>query len=214
MTWAALDGATAGSGRPRAACTRPAAVNAAHSPKETTSRSRGRRPRTTARVAPMSSPRNVSDRNTPSAPLSPSTWASSSPRNAGLTVTSTSPASAAPNSRTTHSGRFGDHTATRSPGENRDSSARATSSASSSSSPNVHWRRPGRPRSPSISAVRCGARAAASRSTEPIVVSRSGADRSAGQRASVSAAGRGGREAVGGVSGTRPTVPGPVPGVK
>ena len=46
-------------------------------------------------------------------------------RNPGLTVTSTMPAIAAPNSSITHSGRFCAHTAIRSPGLKRVSSARA-----------------------------------------------------------------------------------------
>ena len=50
---------------------------------------------------------------------------------AGLTVTRIRPASAAPNSSTSHSGMLGAHTATRSPGAKRPSSARAQRSASS-----------------------------------------------------------------------------------
>ena len=102
-----------------------------HSPSVITSRSRGSRSRTPARIAACAPPR----RNTPRAPECPSTCASSSAWYAGLTVTSVSPASPAANSSSTQSGPLPAQTATGSPGANRVRSPRATRSASSRSSP-------------------------------------------------------------------------------
>src|ERR1700722_2197951 len=86
----------------------------------------------------------------------------------------------------THSGLLPDQTAMRSPGEKRCSSARAARSASARSARYVHRRRGPQAASPSMSAILSGARAAASHSADPIVVSRSGVNGCAGQYALVS----------------------------
>lgn len=96
-------------------------------------------------------------------------------------MTSVSPARAASNSRITHSGSPGAHTATRSPGVNRAASAPAARSASASSSEKVHRRRPAGSAAPATSAGASGYAAAASRKTPPTVVSRTGMVVSAGQ---------------------------------
>src|SRR5205823_4630188 len=96
----------------------------------------------------------------------------------------TTPASAAPNSKRTHSGRFGAQTATRSPGEKRARSARATCSASARTSAKVQRR--STPGTPATSPTTSGESFAASRNRSPTVRSRSGTDRSAGQYDSVS----------------------------
>ena len=100
-------------------------------------------------------------------------------RRTGLTVTSVIPASPAASSRNTHSGMLLAHTATRSPGANRPSRARAARSDSSSSSAYVHRRLSAASGMPVTSATASGARAAVSRSNPPMVSSRIGTESSA-----------------------------------
>ena len=83
-------------------------------------------------------------------------------------MTRVSPASAGGELEHDPLGPFGDQTATRSPGVNRVSSARAARSASASSPANVHRRSPVDQRDPP------GARQAAARSTPPTVVAERG----------------------------------------
>ena len=101
-----------------------------------------------------------------------STYSTSLACNAGLTVTRMTPAIAHANSSTIHSGRFGAHNATRSPGSNRVVRARATASASRRSSRYVHWRRSSGSGRPAISATCSGTSLTASRSKSPMVRSR------------------------------------------
>ena len=74
-------------------------------------------------VASIGLPRNSVYTAMPAALDWVSTYSTSCSLNAGLTVTRISPASAAPNSIMIHSGMLGAHTATRSPGSKRRSSA-------------------------------------------------------------------------------------------
>jgi hypothetical protein len=165
--WAGSPGLTSGSVMPGA----PPARNWSHWSKYTTSR---RPPSSGRRVLAMDSsgtPRYSRRRKSPAAWLSDSTCRASDSRSAGLTVTRVSPASAAPNSSTTHSGMLLAHTATRSSGPNRRISARATCSDSASNSANVQRRRPAGSGTPATSATSSGAWAAAHRSRPPTVCS-------------------------------------------
>ena len=103
----------------------PAATKASHCAKRITSRSSGQRARICSIVAHIGLPRNSSTTTTPAQRDCLRMYSTSAARRPGLTVTSTSPAMAAPNSIITHSGRFCAHTATRSPGLKRVVSARA-----------------------------------------------------------------------------------------
>ena len=107
--------------------------NTGQSSNSTVSRSSGSSARISARLAAIGLPRYSVRRKIPAARDWPRTWRSSAGRSAGSTVTSVSPASAAPICSSSHSGRLLAHTATRSPGANRPSSARAVTSASASS---------------------------------------------------------------------------------
>src|SRR5713101_7497039 len=109
------------------------------------------------------------------------TNASSSPRYAGLTVTSVRPARAAPSSIITHCGPLAAQIATCSPETKRSSSARATFSDSVSNSSNVHRRRVCSSEVPSIRAVRVRHVEVAARSASPMEISRTGSARSAGR---------------------------------
>ena len=112
----------------------PLAVKSAQSVNDTTSRSAGSPSRTSSSSRSSRVPRYSGIRKIPFALDWPRTWASSCARSAGLTVTIVIPASAAANSSMTHSGMLFAQTATRSPGSNRPSRARAACSDCSSSS--------------------------------------------------------------------------------
>ena len=92
--------------------------------------------------------------------------------NPGLTVTSTRPANAAPNSIMIHSGMFGAQTATRSPGSNRFNSACAVRTEAEYNSAYVHCRRAAGSGAPQINASRSGAVSAAHANNPPKVSSR------------------------------------------
>ena len=158
----------------------PDARNASKSVKAIASRSPGSSLRTVSSDCAIGLPRNSGSRKIPAAPDCSSTYLSSPGLYAGLTVTRVRPASAAPNSTTSHSGMLGAHTATRSPGAKRPSSARAQRSASWSSSPYVQRRRCSGSGCPPISAGWSGAACAASRRIPPTVVSSTGSLWSAG----------------------------------
>ena len=102
----------------------------AQSSKQTISRSSPQRGATSRTVSSIGLPRKELTTNTPAARDCFSTYSTSLLLNPGLTVTSTMPASPAPNSSITHSGRFCAHTAIRSPGLKRLSRARAVRCAS------------------------------------------------------------------------------------
>ena len=112
----------------------PAAMKPAQSSSRMMSRRVGQAGATCCTVASIGLPRNWSATNTPDDFDWFSTYCTSCARKAGLTVTSTSPASAQPNSSITHSGRLADHTATRSPGWKRVRNARAVRRDSACSS--------------------------------------------------------------------------------
>ena len=97
----------------------PAATKSSQASKPTTWRSSGKLAASASTVARIGLPRKDSTTKTPALRDCFSTYSTSCARNAGFTVTSTTPASAQPNSIITHSGRFGAHTATRSPGSKR-----------------------------------------------------------------------------------------------
>ena len=108
----------------------PVAMKEDQSSKAMISRNSGQRGATSRTVSSIGLPRNAVTTNTPAARDCFSTYSTSLARNAGLTVTSTTPAIAAPNSIITHSGRFWAQTATRSPGWKRRRRARAVRCAS------------------------------------------------------------------------------------
>src|ERR1700761_5861416 len=165
--WAGSPGLTSGSSTP---CP-PPARNSYHWSKYTTSRRPPSSGRRVLAIRSSGTSRYSRMRKSPAAWLSASTCRASDNRSAGLTVTRVSPASAAPNSSTTHSGMLLAHTATRSPGPNRRISARPTCSDSASKSANVQRRRAAGSGSPAISATSSGAWAAAHRSRPPTVCS-------------------------------------------
>ena len=85
-------------------------------------------------VASMGLPRNSGSTMSPAERDWVNTYWSSRAWKAGLTVTRITPAMAQPNSRIIHSGTFGAHTASRSPGSKWARIARAARSASTTSS--------------------------------------------------------------------------------
>ena len=108
----------------------PAAMKAAQSSKQMISRSSAQRGATSRTVCSIGLPRKELTTNTPAERDCFSTYSTSLALKPGLTVTSTMPASPAPNSSMTHSGRFCAQTAIRSPGLKRLSKARAVRCAS------------------------------------------------------------------------------------
>src|SRR5712691_4463556 len=154
--------------------------NSAQPVKKITSRRDGTSGRISARNSAIGL-RNSGTRKMPAAPDWFSTYDSSAARRAGLTVTRTSPASPAAYSRITHSGRFGAHTATRSPGAKRAVRARAAFSASARSPAYGQRPRSAGPGTPPTMASSSGPAAAAARRIPPTVVSATGSEVSAGQ---------------------------------